>query len=426
MKLLIKNALVINYNNEKKCDIYIEDGKISKIAEQIEESTDKVIDASGKMLLPGLIDIHCHLRDPGFEYKEDIQTGSRSAAKGGYTGIVAMPNTNPVVDNKAVVDYILDKAKREAVIHVYQTGCISKGLQGKELAEMGKMKEAGIVAVTDDGKPVMDSGLMKKAMMYADMMHIPVISHAEDLSLLEGGAMNEGFTATSLGIKGITRAAEETMTSRDIILAKTIGAPVHITHVSTKNAIEMIRTAKKQGVKVTADSCPHYFSLTDQACEGFNTNAKMNPPLREEEDRLAVIEGLRDGTLDMIGTDHAPHHKDEKNCEFDKAANGIVGFETAFALAYQVLVEENGFGMQDLVRLMSYAPAKRLNLPGGIIAEGEVADMILVDCNRTWCCDTEAFASKSKNSPFGGWEFHAKVTDVIIDGKVLIENEIFA
>ncbi len=425
MKLLIKNASVVNYNDEKKCDIYIEDGKILKMAEQISDKADQVIDASGKLVLPGLIDIHCHLRDPGFEYKEDLRTGSRSAAKGGYTGIVAMPNTDPVVDNKAVVEYIMNKAKREAVVHVYQTGSISKGLQGKELSEMGTMKEAGIVAVTDDGKPVMDSGLMKKAMMYADMMQIPVISHAEDLSLLEGGAMNEGFTATSLGIKGITRAAEETMTSRDIILAKTTGAPVHITHVSTRNAIEMIRTAKKQGVKVTADSCPHYFALTDKACEGFNTNAKMNPPLREEEDRLAVIEGLKDGTLDMIGTDHAPHHWDEKNREFDKAANGIVGFETAFALAYKVLVEENGFSMQELVRLMSYAPAKRLGLPGGLLKEGEVADLILVDCHQTWYCDPKAFESKSKNSPFGGWEFHAKVTDVIVDGNLLIENNMF-
>ncbi len=423
MKILIQNALLINYNEEKKCDIYIEDGKIAKIGDNLSDVADKILNAEGKAVFPGFIDIHCHLRDPGFEYKEDIKTGSRSAAMGGYTGIVAMPNTKPVVDNKSVVDYILNKAKTDSVVHLYQTGAISKGLEGKELAEMGRMKESGIVAVTDDGKPVMDSGLMKKAMIYADMLHIPVISHAEDLSLLEGGSMNEGFTATCLGIKGITRAAEEIMTSRDIILAKTTKTPVHITHVSTKNAIEMIRTAKKQGVKVTADSCPHYFSLTDKACEGFNTNAKMNPPLREEEDRLAVIEGLKDGTLDMIGTDHAPHHYDEKNCEFDRAANGIVGFETAFALAHKILVEENGFSLQELVKLMSYQPAQRLGIPGGYLKEDAVADITIVDCNKKWICDTNAFVSKSKNSPFGGWEFHAKVTDVLVDGKLVVENE---
>ncbi len=426
MKILIKNAAVINYDKEEKCDIYIVDGKIVKMREGLKEEADKVIDASGKMVLPGLIDIHCHLRDPGYEYKEDIKTGSRSAAKGGFTGIVAMPNTKPVVDNKSVVEYILNKAEKESVVHVYQAGTISKDLEGKELSEMGRMKEAGIVAVTDDGKPVMDSGLMKKAMIYADMLKIPVISHAEDLTLLEGGAMNEGFTATCLGIKGITRAAEETMTSRDIILAKITGTPVHITHVSTKNAVEMIRTAKKQGVKVTADSCPHYFSLTDKACEGFNTNAKMNPPLREEEDRLAIIEGLRDGTLDMIGTDHAPHHRDEKNCEFDKALNGIVGFETAFALAYQILVEENGFHIKDLVKLMSYQPSNLLGIEGGKLAEGKKADIILIDCSKDWICDPDSFVSKSKNSPFSGWNFHVKVTDVIVNGKIVIENEMFA
>ena len=216
------------------------------------------------------------------------------------------------------------------------------------------------------------------------------------------------------------------MTSRDIILAKTTGTPVHITHVSTKNAVEMIRTAKKQGVKVTADSCPHYFSLTDKACEGFNTNAKMNPPLREEEDRLAIIEGLRDGTLDMIGTDHAPHHRDEKNCEFDKALNGIVGFETAFALAYQILVEENGFHIKDLVKLMSYQPSNLLGIEGGKLAEGKKADIILIDCSKDWICDPDSFVSKSKNSPFSGWNFHVKVTDVIVNGKIVIENEMFA
>lgn len=426
MKILIKNASIINYDQENNCDLYIADGKIKSMGKNLKEEADKIIDASGKMVLPGLIDIHCHLRDPGYEYKEDIKTGSRSAAKGGFTSIVAMPNTKPVVDNKAIVEYIRDKAEKEAVVHVYQAGAISKGLEGKELSEMGRMRNAGIVAVTDDGKPVMDSGLMKKAMIYADMLKIPVISHAEDLTLLEGGAMNEGFTATCLGIKGITRAAEETMTSRDIILAKTTGASVHITHVSTKNAVEMIRTAKKQGVKVTADSCPHYFSLTDKACEGFDTNAKMNPPLREEEDRLSIIEGLRDGTIDMIATDHAPHHRDEKNCEFDKAMNGIVGFETAFALAYKVLVEENQFSLKDLVKLMSYQPARLLGLNGGKLAEGEVADLILVDCAGNWVCDPEQFASKSKNSPFGGWHFSAKVTDVFVNGTIVIENEIFA
>lgn len=423
MRTIIKNINLINYDSENICDIIIDNKKIEKIGKDLEnDGCDKVIDGSGKIAFPGLFDIHCHLRDPGFEYKEDIESGSKSAAKGGFTGVLAMPNTKPVADNKTVIDYIYKKIKEKACIKVYQSGAISKGLKGEELAEMGEMQKSGIIAVTDDGKPVTDSSLMKKALIYANMLNLPVISHAEDLSLVDNGAMNEGFMATYLGLRGINKAAEETMTARDILIAKNTDTSVHITHVSTKGSVEIIRNFKKQGVKVTCDTCPHYFSLTDKMCDGFNTNAKMNPPLRDEEDVLAIIEGLKDGTIDMIGTDHAPHHIDEKNLEFDKALNGIIGFETAFNVAYKYLHKGAGMSLCDIIKLMSYNPNKFLKLDGGEIKEGVKADLVIASVGTEYEYKEEDIVSKSKNTPYVGFKFQSKIEKVFVDGKDVLEE----
>lgn len=423
MRTIIKNINLINYDSENICDIIIDNKKIEKIGKNLEvDGCDKVIDGSGKIAFPGLFDIHCHLRDPGYEYKEDIESGSKSAAKGGFTGVLAMPNTKPAADNKTVIDYIYKKIKEKACIKVYQSGAISKGLKGEELAEMGEMQKSGIIAVTDDGKPVTDSSLMKKALIYANMLNLPVISHAEDLSLVDNGAMNEGFMATYLGLRGINKAAEETMTARDILIAKNTNTAVHITHVSTKGSVEIIRNFKKQGVKVTCDTCPHYFSLTDKMCDGFNTNAKMNPPLRDEEDVLAIIEGLKDGTIDMIGTDHAPHHIDEKNLEFDKALNGIIGFETAFNVAYKYLHQGAGMSLCDIIKLMSYNPNKFLKLDGGEIKEGVKADLVIASIDKEYEYKEEDIVSKSKNTPYIGFKFSSKIENVFVDGKDVLEE----
>ena len=324
-------------------DIYIDKGVVAEIGENIDlDGVDmEVIDATGKIVTPGLVDMHVHLRDSGQEYKEDIESGTKSAAMGGFTSIACMPNTEPVIDNQAIVEFIKSKAASVGCVNVYPIGAISKGLEGKELAEIGEMKFAGVVAISDDGRPVVESGLMRRALEYASMFDVTVISHCEDMGLVAGGSMNEGYVSTALGLKGITRAAEEVMVSRDILIAEATNTAVHIAHVSTRGAVDLVRQAKKRGVKVTCETCPHYFTLTDKACEGFNTNAKMNPPLRTDDDVEAVKEGLRDGTIDAIATDHAPHHIDEKQCEFALANNGIIGFETALGLSVTHLVRHS-------------------------------------------------------------------------------------
>lgn len=417
MSILIKNGTVVTKDSTQKLDILIKNGKIEKLAEQITDSADEIIDAEGLMVLPGLVDAHCHLRDPGQEYKEDIKSGTMSAARGGFTSIACMPNTKPVIDSKTVVSYVVDKAKREGVVNVYPIGAITKGQAGVELAEMGLMKEAGIVAVSDDGRPVMNASVMKKAMIYANYFGLKVISHCEDIELADGGSMNEGETATRLGLRGIPTAAEDVMVAREIILSEYTGLPVHIAHVSTKTSVENIRQAKKRGVRLTAETCPHYFTLTEAACEGYDTNAKMNPPLRTAADVEAIKEGLRDGTLDIIATDHAPHHSDEKNVEFDSAPNGIVGFETAFPLAYTYLVETGIISLNQLVDKMAAAPAAMLGIPKGDIACGMDADLILVDTAQAYVIDTSRFLSKSKNSPFGGFQVKGRVLRTLVGGK---------
>ena len=426
MKLLIKDGHIIDAksNLDAVLDLLVVDGKITEIAEGIKADGCEIVDAKGKYVLPGLVDAHCHLRDPGFEYKEDIESGTRSAAKGGFTSIACMPNTNPVTDSEAVVKYILNKAKQDGYVNVFPIGAITKGQKGEELAEIGELKFAGAVAVSDDGKPVRSSSLMKKALQYASMFDITVISHCEDIDLAEEGVMNEGYTSTILGLKGIPAAAEETMVARELILAEYTGVPLHIAHVSTALSVELIRNAKKRGVKVTCETCPHYFSLTEEACIGYDTNAKVSPPLRTAKDVKAIIEGIADDTIDIIATDHAPHHADEKNVEFSLAANGLVGFETAVPLAVTYLVKPGIISVKKLVEKMSLNPARILSINKGSLEIGGAADITIIDINEEKIIDVSKFQSKSKNSPFGGMKLSGTVRTTIVNGKVIVSEKV--
>ena len=429
MKILIKGGHVIDPKTglDGIFDILIEYGKVIEISEHIDvEGTEyvDVIDAAGKYVLPGFVDAHCHLRDPGYEYKEDIESGTASAAMGGFTSIACMPNTNPVIDNQAVINYIKNKAAQDGYVNVYPIGAITKGQKGEELAEIGELKFAGAVAISDDGKPVANSSLMKKAMQYASMFDITVISHCEDLQLSDEGVMNEGFRSTVMGLKGIPSASEEIIVSRDLILAEYTKTPIHIAHVSTELSVDLIRHAKKRGVKVTAETCPHYFVLTEDACDGFNTLAKVNPPLRTQKDVDAIIKGLADGTIDIIATDHAPHHVDEKNVEFNIASSGMVGFETAFSLAYTYLVEPGFITMQQLVEKMCLNPSKILGLNKGTIEVGKSADITIVDTSEEYIVNTAVFKSKSKNSPFDGYKLKGVVYHTIVDGNIVVREKV--
>jgi len=424
MRLLIKNGHIVDVKSGLNGinDLLITDGKITEIAPDINEDDCDVVDAEGRYVLPGFVDAHCHLRDPGFEYKEDIESGTRSAAVGGFTSVACMPNTNPVADCEAVIKYILNKAKQEGYVNVYPIGAITKGLKGEELAEIGELKFAGAVAISDDGKPVKSSSLMKKALQYASMFDIAVISHCEDVDLAEDGVMNEGYISTVMGLKGIPAAAEETMVARELILSEYTGVPVHIAHVSTALSVEMIRNAKKRGVRVTCETCPHYFSLTEEACEGYNTNAKVNPPLRTAADVEAIKEGLADDTIDIIATDHAPHHQDEKNIEFSLAANGITGFETALPLAITHLVKPGILTVEKLSEKMSLNPAKLLSINKGTLDIGSSADITIIDTEKIITVDAGKFQSKSKNSPFDGMKLYGSVWGTIVGGKVIVRD----
>jgi len=371
---------------------------------------------------PGLVDMHCHLREPGQEYKEDIESGTLAAAKGGFTSVACMPNTAPVLDNAAMIEFVKSKAAAVGHVHVWPIGAVSKGLAGEQLAEIGDMREAGAVAVSDDGRPVANPELMRRALEYADMFDTLVISHCEDLSLANG-AMNEGAVSTRLGLKGIPNAAEEVQVARDVIIAGELGKRIHIAHVSTAGSVEIIRQAKARGIRVTAETCPHYFTLTEEAVEGYDTNAKMNPPLRTEKDLLAVIAGLADGTIDVIATDHAPHHEDEKNVEFAVALNGIVGFETALGLGITYLVKKDKLTLQELLQKMTCMPAKILGIEKGQLMEGAAADIVIFDMEHPYRVNVSSFASKSKNSPYNGYELYGKVEYTLADGKVVISPD---
>lgn len=417
-KLLIKNGTVVFSDGVKKCDILIDGDKIAKISENIDAAGVKTIDASGLHVFPGLIDMHVHLREPGYEYKEDIASGSAAAVCGGFTQVCCMPNTNPVCDNAAVVGYIVARGKEVGLCKVRPIGAITVGEKGEQLAEIGKMKDAGAVAISDDGRPVSDARIMRLAMEYASDFGLICLSHCEDKSLVDGGVVNEGYNSTLAGLKGIPRAAEEIMIAREIVLAETLHKRAHICHVSTKGGVQLLREAKARGVAISAETCPHYFTLTDDIVLGYDANTKVNPPVREAEDVEAIKEGLRDGTLDCIVTDHAPHHVDEKSVEYNLAAFGISGIETSFALSYTNLVRGGVLTLEQLADRMSTAPARILNLEGGVLEEGRVADIMLADLNEKYVIDSKKFVSKGKNTPFDGTEVYGKVKYTIVDGKV--------
>jgi len=418
MNLLIKNGHILDPVNklDEKLDLLVSAGKIAKLGKWGSLSADsaQVIDATGKLIVPGLIDMHVHLREPGFEYKETISSGTAAANAGGFTAVCCMPNTNPVNDSRAVTEFILSRA-RDAAARVFPMGAITKGSKGEELAEMGELHEAGCRAVSDDGKPVMNAAIMRRAMEYSKIFDMLIVSHCEDSSLAAQGVMNEGLVSTELGLRGIPRAAEDVMTGRDIALAELTGCRLHIAHVSTSGSVSLIRAAKARGVKVTAETCPHYFSLTEEAVRGYNTMAKMNPPLRTAEDVLAIKEGLRDGTIDAIVTDHAPHAMDEKSGEFDYAPFGIVGLETALGLTLR-LVDEGVLTMGEAVRKLSVNPAAILKIDKGTLSAGADADITIIDIHAEWTVDASQFKSKSRNTPFNGWKLKGRAVQTIIGG----------
>jgi dihydroorotase len=382
-----------------------------------------VIDAAGLVVCPGLIDLHVHLREPGQEHKETIRTGARAAAAGGFAAVCAMPNTDPPIDDPASVGYVLAEGLRAGFARVYPTGAVSQGQKGERLTEIGEMIAAGAVAVTDDGRPVATAGLMRLALEYARTFGIPVASHCEDVTLSRGGSMNEGVTSTRLGLTGIPNAAEDVCIARDLLLAELTGGRLHIQHVSTTRAgVEMIRLAKQRGVPVTAEATPHHFTLTDDAVAAYRTDAKVNPPLRTPADRAAVIEGVRDNTLDVIATDHAPHHYDEKEQAFDDAPFGLVGLETALAIAITELVERSIIDLPTLVMRMSTAPARAFNLPGGTLAAGAPADVTVFDPVADWTVDPRAFLSKSRNTPFAGRRVRGRNMLTVVGGRIVYDG----
>ncbi len=418
MKILLKSGRVVDPANQidEKLDILIVDGKIAELAINIDGGDAEVINAAGLIVAPGLVDMHVHLRDPGLEYKEDIISGTEAAAAGGVTSVACMPNTSPVNDNLAVTRFIINKAQEQGSANVFPIGCISKGLKGEVLAEMGELKAGGCVGFSDDGLPIKDGEMMRRALEYANTFDAPIISHAEDLSLVAGGHMNEGPVSTELGLKGIPWVAEDAMTARDIMLAEFTGAHLHVAHVSTKGSVELVRTAKARGVKVTCEATPHHFTLTDEAVRGYNTNAKMNPPLRSQADVDAICAGLADGTIDAIATDHAPHHFDEKNVEYAIALNGIIGLETMLPLTLK-LVGAKLLSLSQAIALTTCRPAAILGIDRGTLSVGAVADVVLINPNKEWTVDTDKLLSKSKNTPFAGQTLKGCAEKTLLAGK---------
>jgi len=424
MNLLIKNGRVIDPSQgvDEALDLLVEGGLIKETGKNLTAPSGvEVLDAAGKYVVPGLVDMHVHLRDPGLEYKEDIISGSQAAVAGGFTSIACMPNTQPVIDNKTVAGYIIAKARAAGLCNVFPVGALTAGSKGEFLAEMGELKEAGCVAVSDDGKPVCNAEMMRRALEYARGMDIPVITHAEELALVGAGVMNEGFTSTELGLKGIPRVAEDIAVARDVMLAEYTNSPVHIAHVSTKGAVRIIRNAKLSGVRVTCETAPHYFTLTDDAVRGYNTNAKMNPPLREADDVAAIREGLQDGTIDAIATDHAPHHNDEKDVEFNVALNGIIGLETSLPLSL-ALVDEGVLSISQLMDRMSFRPSHILNLGRGTLKAGAPADITVIDPSAEWVVEADKLASKSKNSPWLGKKMKGVAVATIVGGNIVFKR----
>ena len=417
-KFIVKGGAAATPGGIAKRDVLVGDGRILSIGGEISASGVKVIDAEGMLVVPGLVDIHCHLREPGYEEKEDIASGTASAARGGFTSICCMANTNPVNDNAVVTEFIKRKAALAGPVHVYPIAAITKNLAGEELTEAGELAEAGAVALSDDGRCVRNAMRMRLALSYAKRFGMKIISHPEDADLVDAGLMNEGYWSTALGLPGITRAAEETMIARDCILAEIENTGVHIAHVSTRGGAEIIRQAKRRGVAVTCETAPHYIYATDEWVSGYDTNTKVNPPLRTEDDRKALIDALLDGTVDCIATDHAPHHTDDKNVEYTIAANGISGFETAFSICWTVLVKGGLMSPEAMLEKMTAAPANILGLAAGVLAEGKPADITIIDPDAEWTVDPSKFTSRGHNSPFGGRTLSGVVKCAIAGGDI--------
>ena len=423
MKILLKNGRLIDYKNkiDGMYDVLIEDEKITKVEKDLEEKVDKEINCKGLNIIPGMIDMHCHLREPGFEYKETIETGSKSAVAGGFTTICPMPNTKPTPDNEETLEKIIKEAQRVNLCNVLPYASVTKGEKGEELVNFEKLRDAGAIAFSDDGMPVENSRLMREAMIKADKLGTFVASHCEEKSVAKG-AINAGEIAERLGVEGVLPEAEEIMAAREIVISETNKIRGHICHISTKTTKDMIKDAKKRGVKITCETCPHYFTFTVEEVLQSGTNAKMNPPLREEKDREAIIEGLTDGTIDCIITDHAPHSEEEKNQDLSKAPNGIIGFETALSAEIMNLIDTRELNYLDLVRLTSYNPAKLLNIDKGVIEPGKVADITIFDENEKYVYTEEMIVSKAKNSPFIGKELKGKVKYTIVGGRIVYEG----
>jgi dihydroorotase len=422
--LILKGGRVIDPANDldRTTDVLIQDGVISAVEPGARVDGARIIDCTGRIVAPGFVDLHVHFREPGHEYKEDIASGARAAAAGGFTTVCCMPNTNPPNDNRAVTDLIVRRAREAAIVRVHPIGAISKGLKGESLAEMGEMKDAGIVAVSDDGMPVMNADLMRRALEYARTFGLVAIQHAEDKNLAQGGVMNEGPAATRAGLRGQPPSAESVMVVRDLELVAWTGARYHVAHISTAAAVRAVREAKRRGLPVTAEVTPHHLTLTDVACCSYDTATKCAPPLRGEADREAVRAGLADGTIDCIATDHAPHAAQEKDVEFDQAAFGMLGLETALGLGLK-LVDDKLLTLPTLIRRLTIGAAGVLGLAGGTLARGALADVTIFDAETTQTVDPERFRSKSRNTPFRGWQLRGRVTHTVVGGSVVHEAD---
>jgi dihydroorotase len=420
--LLLRGGRVIDpsLGRDERADVLLQDGLVVDVGAGFGDPDDAVVlDVAGLVVSPGLIDLHVHLREPGQEHKETIATGARAAAAGGFTAVCSMPNTDPPVDDPAAVGYVRAAGLRAGAARVYPCGAVSLGQKGERLTEIGEMISAGAVAITDDGRPVATAGLMRLALEYARTFGIPVASHCEDVTLSRGGSMNEGLVSTRLGLTGIPNAAEDIGIARDLLLAELTGGRLHVQHVSTRAGVAMIRAAKERGLPVTAEAAPHHFTLTEEAVDSYRTDAKVNPPLRAAADRAAVIEGVGDGTLDVIATDHAPHHYDEKEQAFEDAPFGLVGLETALALGITELVEKGVLDLPTLLLRMSTAPARAFNLPGGSLVPGAAADVTILDPAWEWTIDPGCFLSKSRNTPFAGRTVRGRAVYTIVGGRIV-------
>ena len=421
MGLLLRNGRVVDPSQGlgESLDVLIEDGKIARLERRLTAQGVASIDLRGKVLAPGFIDMHAHLREPGEEWKETVASGTAAAAAGGFCSVACMPNTNPVNDERAVTEFILGQARKSGRVRVYPIAAVSKGLSGEELAEMGDLVDGGAIAVSDDGKPVASGRLLRLALEYARIFGIPVIDHCEDPDLSDGGVVNEGYISTLLGLKGWNRTAEDTIVARDLAMAAETAGRIHIAHVSTEGSLELIRRARAGGVRVSCEVTPHHLTLTEEACLTYDTTTKMNPPLRTGADREALLEGLKDGTVDVIATDHAPHHSDEKNVEFSRAPFGVIGLETAVSLALDRLVRPGMISIGRMVELMSVNPARILGVPGGTLKPAAPADITVLDLEREFSVEPARFHSLSRNTPFGGWRLRGGPVATIVAGEIV-------